>query len=208
MSTLQDDLRKIADVLETDSHYSGSDESKRRAGYAATLREHAAAMDAARPVAFLCGGMRFKLAATKQGAAFRSFPSELAGKWVALVDATHDQHLAHTVPPASEVVGAWQPIETAPKDGSAVLVMRDIWPGTVSGRAEECNGHNTYIAAWWGVERAGAGAWVCYMGFVSDPECPIEPTHWMPLPEPPRKPPAPPANLTGATNGSGEQGGG
>lgn len=53
MSTLQNDLREIADVLETDSHYSGSDEGKRRAGYAAKLREHAAAMDAARPVAWV-----------------------------------------------------------------------------------------------------------------------------------------------------------
>ena len=73
----------------------------------------------------------------------------------------------------------WQPIETAPRDGRDVLVMRDIWPGTESGRAEECNGHNTYVAAWWGSE------WVCYMDQVQDPRCPIEPTHWMPLPFPP-----------------------
>jgi Protein of unknown function (DUF551) len=73
----------------------------------------------------------------------------------------------------------WQPIETVPRDGRAVLVMRDIWPGTESGRAEECNGHNTYVAAWWGSE------WVCYMDQIQDPRCPIEPTHWMPLPNPP-----------------------
>jgi hypothetical protein len=73
----------------------------------------------------------------------------------------------------------WQPIETVPRDGRDVLVMRDIWPGTESGRAEECNGHNTYVAAWWGSE------WVCYMDQVQDPRCPIEPTHWMPLPDPP-----------------------
>ena len=80
---------------------------------------------------------------------------------------------------------AWQPIETAPKDGNAILVMRDIWPGTKSGRAEECNGHNTYVAAWWGDENNGRGAWVCYMDSVCEPQCPIEPTHWMPLPCPP-----------------------
>lgn len=79
----------------------------------------------------------------------------------------------------------WQPIETAPRDGTAVLVMRDIWPGTESGRAEECNGHNTYVAAWWAGERDGAGAWICYMDAICDPECPIEPTHWMLLPAPP-----------------------
>ena len=82
-------------------------------------------------------------------------------------------------------VPQWRPIETAPKDATAILVMRDIWPGTKSGRAEECNGHNTYVAQWWGGEKNGAGAWICYMDAVCDPECPIEPTHWMPLPAPP-----------------------
>lgn len=80
---------------------------------------------------------------------------------------------------------AWQLIETAPKDGNAILVMRDIWPGTKSGRAEECNGHNTYVAAWWDEENNGRGAWVCYMDSVCEPQCPIQPTHWMPLPYPP-----------------------
>jgi hypothetical protein len=79
----------------------------------------------------------------------------------------------------------WQQIETAPRDATAVLVMRDIWPGTKSGRAEECNGHNTYVAQWWGGENNGRGAWICYMDAIQDPECPIEPTHWMPLPPPP-----------------------
>ena len=78
----------------------------------------------------------------------------------------------------------WQPIETVPKDGTAVLVMRDIWPGTESGRAEECCGHNTYVAAWWGNEDGG-GRWVCYMDATYDPTCPVDPTHWMPLPAAP-----------------------
>lgn len=77
----------------------------------------------------------------------------------------------------------WQSIETAPRDGSAVLVMRDIWPGTASGRAEECNGHNTYVAEWWAQEGSN-GEWVCYMDATADPICPVEPTHWMPLPKP------------------------
>ena len=80
----------------------------------------------------------------------------------------------------------WRTIDTAPMDGTAVLVMRDIWPGTASGRAEECNGHNTYVAAWWASEGGdGKGRWVCYMDAVFDPTCPIVPTHWMPLPLPP-----------------------
>lgn len=78
----------------------------------------------------------------------------------------------------------WMPIETAPRDGTAVLVMRNNWPGCKNGVAEECNGHNTYVAEWWTGEGKG-GAWVCYMDAVLDPICPITPTHWMPLPEPP-----------------------
>lgn len=79
----------------------------------------------------------------------------------------------------------WRPIDSAPRDATAVLVMSDDWPGTPSGRAEECNGHNTYVAQWWADERDGAGAWICYMDAIRDPECPIEPTHWQPLPPPP-----------------------
>jgi len=81
-------------------------------------------------------------------------------------------------------MGEWQDINTAPKDGTAVLVMRNDWPGTASGFAEECNGHNTYVAAWWADDEVG-GAWICYMDRMSEPRCPIEPTHWMPLPPPP-----------------------
>lgn len=79
----------------------------------------------------------------------------------------------------------WKTIESAPKDGTAVLVMLDVWPGTATGRADECNGHNTYVAAWWAGENGGRGAWICYMDAIEDPRCPVEPTHWMPLPPPP-----------------------
>ena len=79
----------------------------------------------------------------------------------------------------------WRSISTAPRDGRAVMVMRDVWPGTPSGRAEECNEHNTYVAAWWMNESKDGGRWVCYMDWPSEPTCPIEPTHWLPLPPPP-----------------------
>jgi hypothetical protein len=79
----------------------------------------------------------------------------------------------------------WQPIATAPKDGTAVLVIQDTWTGLDSGRAEKCMSHNTYVAEWWPGERNGAGAWICYMDAKQDPECPVKPTHWMPLPDAP-----------------------
>ena len=83
-----------------------------------------------------------------------------------------------------EPLTEWLPIETAPKDGTAVLVMRDIWPGSKTGRAEKCVGHNTYVAAWW-ADEGNSGEWVCYMDRIEEPICPIKPTHWMPLPPPP-----------------------
>lgn len=86
-----------------------------------------------------------------------------------------------------QVVGdtGWQPIETAPKDGTTILLVAE---GTV-------------IAAWWH-DDFGPFQWV----FVDDPResltgcCdhegtgrvytngyPVDvPTHWMPLPEPPQ----------------------
>ena len=83
-----------------------------------------------------------------------------------------------------EPVAKWLPIETAPKDGTAVLVMRDIWPGSETGRAKRCVGHNTYVAAWW-ADEGNSGEWVCYMDRIEEPICPIKPTHWMQLPPPP-----------------------
>lgn len=92
---------------------------------------------------------------------------------------------------SDESAQRWRPIATAPRDATAILVMRDIWPGTKSGRAEECNGHNTYVAQWWAKETEGTnddgsvGRWVCYMDMISEPTCPVDPTHWMPLPKAP-----------------------
>jgi hypothetical protein len=81
----------------------------------------------------------------------------------------------------------WKLIETAPKNGRAVLVHRNIWPGTKSGFSEECNGHNTYVAEWWKDENGGN--WMLYTDQIQEPRCPIEPTHWMPLPNPPEDKP-------------------
>ena len=89
----------------------------------------------------------------------------------------------YTHPPKREPLTEWLPIETAP-NGTAVLVMRDIWPGSETGRAEKCVGHNTYVAAWW-ADESNSGQWFCYMDRIEEPICPIAPTHWMPLPPPP-----------------------
>jgi len=77
----------------------------------------------------------------------------------------------------------WQPIETAPKDGTQIL----LW-----------NGAHRFLAYWdkdfsssWDEEREisiPVGAWtdgtVASWGYEENNQI-KEPTHWMPLPEPP-----------------------
>ena len=55
----------------------------------------------------------------------------------------------------------WQPIETAPKDGTAILI-----------REARCSGIAVQYFAGWKYENGS----ICY----------LEPTHWMPLPPPPK----------------------
>lgn len=66
----------------------------------------------------------------------------------------------------------WQPIETAPKDGTCILLHRR-WP----------NGWNERISAFW-----DAGGWVVAGGEEWElPETEVSFTAWMPLPEPPKE---------------------
>jgi len=62
----------------------------------------------------------------------------------------------------------WQPIETAPKDGRRILVYR---PGK--------HKYSTVDIDFWQVNRAPLN---CWWHSPSDGQ----PTHWMPLPEPPK----------------------
>jgi hypothetical protein len=63
----------------------------------------------------------------------------------------------------------WQPIETAPKDGSAIL----LWPG-----AKIWTDQMTPAIGWY----ARGFGWTCSSAGASGDIA----THWMPLPEPPR----------------------
>lgn len=76
----------------------------------------------------------------------------------------------------------WQPIETAPRDGTDVLIHGAIEPGSPGGHSQSCWAGNTAVAGWWGSEE---GDWVCYMDLPDDPRPPFDPTHWRPLPPPP-----------------------
>lgn len=68
--------------------------------------------------------------------------------------------------------GMWQPIETAPKDGTLI----DLW---LDGeRAPACRFWSYDGHSYW--EQAYAEATDCFA-----PLYDAEPTHWMPIPEPP-----------------------
>ena len=59
----------------------------------------------------------------------------------------------------------WQPISTAPKDGTHILIFDEFG---------ECS------VAWWQVDSDGS-----IFGWTTDGGDRVTATHWMPLPEPP-----------------------
>ncbi len=85
----------------------------------------------------------------------------------------------------------WMDIETAPKDGTCVLLYE---PPYKTANGQEIQGLGVIMAAWFGVREHFPGcveeyAW--YVPFSEQDECGgaysvDSPTHWMPMPEPPQ----------------------
>lgn len=76
----------------------------------------------------------------------------------------------------------WQPIETAPKDGTRIFLFFPEWrhsvqPGHWLDSKEIRYGKIYRESAQWIVEGSA---------FFSIHERKLEPTHWMPLPDPPK----------------------
>ena len=73
----------------------------------------------------------------------------------------------------------WQPINTAPKDGTSVLLCqaRGADGEPITGDAW---GIFVQVAAWWG--EADDGEWIVYCSLPREPEVHFRATHWMPLP--------------------------
>ena len=78
----------------------------------------------------------------------------------------------------------WLPIESAPKDGTEVLLY-GIWAGEIHGESKSpvidigswAGGSSDYAGNdWW--QLSTGDAYACWM----------RPTHWMPLPPPPVSP--------------------
>lgn len=80
---------------------------------------------------------------------------------------------------------AWQPIETAPTDGTQVLLCCAVNADGQPIHAEAW-GLFVQVAAWWAEENDGEGAWIVYCSIPAEPELHFAPTHWALLPEPPQ----------------------
>ena len=71
----------------------------------------------------------------------------------------------------------WQPIETAPKDGRRILVYGGTWEGELGGKEPSV------------IAMGYAGDTVCVADTCYYDAWIVAPTHWMPLPEPPKAKP-------------------
>ena len=72
----------------------------------------------------------------------------------------------------------WQPIETAPKDGTEILLLIPLdWQSSTI--IEPRIGKGRYVATGWFT----CEGWLNRLGQWVNEETP---THWMPLPEPPK----------------------
>ncbi len=78
----------------------------------------------------------------------------------------------------------WQPIETAPKDGTAVLLCWavDADKKMIDWQKEPKTADVfVQVASWWEIE----DSWIVYASLVKENPLHFTPTHWMPLPKPP-----------------------
>lgn len=64
----------------------------------------------------------------------------------------------------------WQPIETAPQDGTQILAVGPAWYG-----GRQPADQHVFICYWWVGNRSNKSRWNQLNG------CGESPTHWMPL---------------------------
>ncbi len=85
----------------------------------------------------------------------------------------------------------WQPIESAPKDGRYVVVFVPHDERKSGAPSVRCCQWDAEYTSEWDEARADShyvGAWTdgAVRSFGSEETWTYEPTHWMPLPEPPK----------------------
>jgi len=79
----------------------------------------------------------------------------------------------------------WLPIETAPKDGTHILIGDFSGTGAGFGWYEGVRVAWQAIAHWWGHE--GEEGFYLSTGASGDSDVPMKATHWMSLPEGPKQ---------------------
>ena len=73
----------------------------------------------------------------------------------------------------------WRPIAEAPRDGTEILLCAWVLPDAPNGPIADMT-----VGSWDVEDIGGQGGWVCGIDF--DMPLDDEPSHWMPLPTPPR----------------------
>src|SRR4051812_17561165 len=95
---------------------------------------------------------------------------------------SHASHgAADASPPSVSIPCAWQPIETAPRDGTWFVIMRADEPDSYEAGCFDPHYWDEYVPAGGGLyrkERKQVGDWRGFSNF-------HRATHWAPLPEPP-----------------------
>jgi len=80
----------------------------------------------------------------------------------------------------------WQPIETAPKDGTPLLLFCNPTPA-LSGHMEPDEVFRSRMTTGY-FDKHYHEWWLCvFWGYESEATLYEDPTHWMPLPEPPNE---------------------
>lgn len=91
--------------------------------------------------------------------------------------------------PNEQIEKGWLPIETAPRDGTYILVCcTRRHDGSYMFDDGDYSSFGIWVhrACWWAGENGGNGEWIVYNSMVQEPRCHFEPTHWMPIPAPPK----------------------
>jgi hypothetical protein len=96
--------------------------------------------------------------------------------------------MRRAAPPPVGPSEAWRPIETAPKDGTACVLC---WGIDAEGEPidwtinAQTAGVFVQVASWWVDDDGANGEWMVYTDQPAEPRLHFNPTHWMPLPQPP-----------------------
>lgn len=114
--------------------------------------------------------------------------------WMVDLDGTGSMHSAGKGDPGAvgytrtDTLPTWQPIDTAPRDGTEVIVMHCTYYGdgispTIDGPFTAAFQNGEWRSSWDGSEV------IEYMDWGgTDYKYIMAPTHWMPLPTPPKGP--------------------